>query len=101
MDDEITVLIADDHALVRHGVRNLLTMQPDMRVIGDVATGQDVLRPNARGHSNAGIATTLVLSEHTGKGYVSTVLGKLQVADRTQATVIAWREGLLGLNTDK
>lgn len=54
----------------------------------------DVLRQIAAGRSNGDIAAALVLSEHTVKGYVSTILDKLQVNDRTQAAVIAWREGL-------
>jgi DNA-binding NarL/FixJ family response regulator len=216
MQDTLTVLIADDHTLVRHGVRTLLAMQPDMRVVGDVETGEaavalaaqytphvalvdllmpgrlngvmttreikrvspqtqvviltsyatdehifpalragalsyvlkdmdpetlvdtvrraargdgvmsariaqrvadtsaetdtapqnpfatlsprelDVLRLIAGGRSNIEIATELVLSENTVKGYVSTVLSKLQVTDRTQAAIVAWREGLIG-----
>lgn len=54
----------------------------------------DVLRQIAAGRSNGDIAAALVLSEHTVKGYVSTILDKLKVNDRTQAAVIAWREGL-------
>jgi DNA-binding NarL/FixJ family response regulator len=216
MQDKLTVLIADDHTLVRHGVRTLLALQPDMRVIGDVATGEaavalaaqhqphvalvdlvmpgqlngvmttreikrvsprtqvviltsfatdehifpalragalsyvlkdmdpdtltdtvrraargdgvlsariaqrvsdtsadvdsvpqnpfatlsprelDVLRLIAQGRTNTEIATALVLSENTVKGYVSMVLSKLQVTDRTQAAIVAWREGLVG-----
>lgn len=36
----ITVLIADDHAVVRDGLRLLLENQPDIRVIGEVADGR-------------------------------------------------------------
>ncbi|MFZ2269293.1 MAG: response regulator transcription factor [Azonexus sp.] len=35
----ISVLIADDHAVVRDGLRLLLENQPDMRVVGEVADG--------------------------------------------------------------
>jgi NarL family two-component system response regulator LiaR len=31
----------------------------------------------------------------TVKGHVSNILSKLQLADRTQAAVYAWREGLM------
>ena len=36
----ITVLLADDHALVRDGLRMLLESQPDMKVVGAVADGR-------------------------------------------------------------
>ena len=55
----------------------------------------DVLRLIAEGQSNAAIAERLVLSEKTVKGYVSNILGKLHLADRTQAAVYAWREGVV------
>jgi two-component system, NarL family, response regulator LiaR len=54
-----------------------------------------VLRLIAGGLSNAAIAAQLVLSEKTIKGYVSNVLEKLCLADRTQAAVLAWREGIV------
>jgi DNA-binding NarL/FixJ family response regulator len=33
------VLVADDHAVVRHGVRGILAVQPDFEVIGEAADG--------------------------------------------------------------
>lgn len=39
--------------------------------------------------------TQWTLSENTVKGHVSNILGKLHLADRTQAAVYAWREGLV------
>lgn len=56
---------------------------------------QDVLHLIAEGLSNAEIAERLTLSEKTVKGHVSNILGKLHLADRTQAAVFAWREGLM------
>ena len=55
----------------------------------------DVLRLIAGGLSNSDIAARLILSEKTVKGHVSNILGKLQLADRTQAAVYAWREGIV------
>jgi NarL family two-component system response regulator LiaR len=55
----------------------------------------EVLRLIAAGSSNAEIAEKLVLSQKTIKGHVSNILSKLHLADRTQAAVYAWREGIV------
>ncbi len=54
----------------------------------------DVLRLMARGLTNTQIAERLYLSEGTVRNYVSAILAKLEVSDRTQAAVIAIRHGL-------
>lgn len=41
--DRIRVLIADDHTIVREGVRLLLDAQPDITVVGEAADGNQVL----------------------------------------------------------
>ena len=55
----------------------------------------EVLRLIADGQKNAGIAGKLVISEKTVKNHVSNILSKLHLADRTQAAVYAWREGIV------
>lgn len=55
----------------------------------------EILRLIAAGLSNSEIAEKLVISEKTVKGHVSNILGKLHLADRTQAAVYAWKEGLV------
>ena len=40
----IEVLLADDHAVVRDGLRVLLEAQPDISVVGDVANGREAVR---------------------------------------------------------
>jgi len=55
----------------------------------------EVLRLIADGLNNAEIAETLVISEKTVKSHVSNILNKLHLADRTQAAVYAWREGVV------
>jgi NarL family two-component system response regulator LiaR len=58
----------------------------------------DVLRLVARGLGNQQIADTLALSEATVRTHVSTILGKLHLASRTQAALYALREGLATLD---
>ncbi len=41
--DQIRILIADDHPLFRDGLRALLESVPAMQVIGEVATGNEVM----------------------------------------------------------
>jgi NarL family two-component system response regulator LiaR len=57
---------------------------------------REVLNLIATGLTNAQIAERLVISERTVKSHVNNILSKLQVADRTQAAIFAWREGVVG-----
>lgn len=59
---------------------------------------RQVLGLLARGLTNAEIARRLYLSEGTVRNYVSSILEKLDVADRTQAAVLALRYGLADLS---
>ncbi len=54
----------------------------------------DVLRILARGLNNAAIAEELHLTEGTVRNYISAILAKLDVSDRTQAAVIAVTHGI-------
>ena len=37
------ILLADDHALIRHGIRNLISNNPTLEVIGEVGDGEELL----------------------------------------------------------
>ena len=68
---------------------------PGSTVAADLSSRErDVLKLVARGLNNAKIAERLFLSEGTVRNYVSSILAKLGVTDRTQAAVIALRHGL-------
>lgn len=54
-----------------------------------------VLRLIGGGLSNRDIAGRLVIGEATVKTHVRSILAKLNVADRTQAAVLAWRSGVV------
>ncbi len=44
MTPPIRVLLADDHALFREGLRLILESQPDLQVVGDAASGNEAIR---------------------------------------------------------
>ncbi|MFE3850816.1 response regulator [Streptomyces griseorubiginosus] len=56
---------------------------------------RDVLILVAQGRSNQEIADALVISERTARTHVSNVLRKLQLTSRTQAALVAVRQGLV------
>jgi DNA-binding NarL/FixJ family response regulator len=60
----------------------------------------EVLGLIARGYANKRIAFELGISEKTVKAHVGRLLAKLGVADRTQAALLAVREGLVGPTTN-
>lgn len=56
---------------------------------------REVLALAGAGHSNAEIAKRLVLTEATVKGYMSTVLAKLEARNRVHAAIIAYQAGMV------
>ncbi len=95
---------------VRDVYRGELALQPNVavKVIREVSRPSDlppsekpltrreveVLKLVAEGLSNKEIAERLVISERTVTTHVSNILGKLHLANRTQAALYAMREGL-------
>lgn len=89
-------------------------LQPSiaLKVIGEIQEPSDaspsehslterevtVLKLVARGLTNQEIANELVISEWTVRTHVSNILEKLHVANRTQATLYALREGFASLH---
>jgi len=96
-DAAITVLLVDDHSLVRRGFRRLLEEDAEIRVVGEASDGDEAvqeacrLRPNvvvmdfALPSMNGAVATrrilkscagtaVLVLSMHSDASYVRTCL---------------------------
>jgi two-component system response regulator NreC len=44
MSAKLNIFLADDHAVVREGLKALINAQPDMEVIGEADNGRDALR---------------------------------------------------------
>jgi DNA-binding NarL/FixJ family response regulator len=43
MPDKISVLLVDDHSLVRRGFRRMLEDEPDIRVVGEASDGEEAI----------------------------------------------------------
>jgi DNA-binding NarL/FixJ family response regulator len=78
-------------------VRALADGAPGTSADAQRLTGREreVLELIARGHSNKRIALVLGISEKTVKTHVGHLLAKLDVTDRTQAALLAVRDGLV------
>jgi len=44
MEKKITVLLVDDHSLVRRGFRRILEDEPDMEVVGEAGDGEEAVK---------------------------------------------------------
>jgi len=96
-DAIITVLLVDDHGLVRRGFRRMLEDEPGIQVVGEASDGNDAVEAAARLHPavvvmdfalpsmNGAVATrcilkarpetaVLILSMHSEPSYVRTCL---------------------------
>ena len=47
MTEQIRILIADDHAIVRHGLRALFATQPDLEPVGEASDGVEAVQQAA------------------------------------------------------
>jgi NarL family two-component system response regulator LiaR len=50
--EKISVILADDHDLVREGTRGLLEAEPDIEVIGEASDGEEAVELAAKLHPN-------------------------------------------------
>jgi two-component system, NarL family, response regulator LiaR len=79
----IRVLVADDHAVVRQGLRTFLELQEDIEVVADAADGATALRAVAE-HEPDVVLMDLVLPEVDGVEAIRRI-----VAERPRTRVIA------------
>ncbi|HEY7271599.1 MAG TPA: response regulator transcription factor, partial [Actinoplanes sp.] len=88
LDHDVTQRLVD-----AFGDRNARAVADRLDVL--TARETDVLKHLARGRSNVEIARALFLSEATVKTHVAHILGKLGLASRTQAAVLAYETRLV------
>ena len=101
----VRVVAAGDALLAPSVTRTLIEQyvrhpQRGGRLAGDEVSRltpreQEVLVLLARGMSNSELAEASVVSEHTVKTHVASILAKLGVRDRVQAVIAAYESGLV------
>ena len=89
--DRIRVLVADDHAVLRAGLRMLLDAQPDMVVVGEAETAEQAMALDAELQPDV---VLMDLALPTRRGDANTVPSGLEairhiVSERPEARVLA------------
>ena len=94
----IRSVASGDAFLAPAAQRQLMELLRKPQAARDTLTARenDVLKLVAEGLSNKQIANRLHLTEGTVKGYVSQILAKLRLEDRTQVALYAVRNGMVG-----
>ncbi len=88
----IRILIADDHSLIRAGLRTILSAQPDLEIVGEAADGNEALRLANE------LQPDIVLTDLSMPGPVG---GGIAVARRLKETSPAIRVLILTVHEDE
>ena len=84
MAESISVLLVDDHSMVREGVRAFLVTQPDITVVGEAGSGEEAIRLAGQ-HVPDVILMDLIMPEMDG---VEATRRVKQVSPRSQVVVL-------------
>jgi NarL family two-component system response regulator LiaR len=84
MPDSITVLLVDDHSVVRQGVKAFLITQPDITVVGEAESGEEAVKL-AEQHVPDVILMDLIMPGMDG---VEATRRAKQVSPRSQIVVL-------------
>ncbi|KAA0285098.1 MAG: DNA-binding response regulator [Chloroflexi bacterium] len=80
MNESISVLLVDDHAVVRQGVKTFLETQPDITVVGEAGSGEEAIRLAAQSIPDV-ILMDLIMPDMDG---VETTRRVKQISPRSQ-----------------
>ncbi len=72
MSENIRILIADDHAVVRRGLRALIDTEPDMEVVGEASDGVEAVEL-ASGHNPDVILLDMVMPRKNGPEVIADI----------------------------
>lgn len=102
----IRILIADDHAIVREGLKRIVTSADDMEVVGEAADGAEVMR-HVRGSDFDVLVLDLSMPGRSGMELIKLVRGEkpklrilvLSMHDELQYAVRSIKSGASGYLT--
>ena len=78
MANLIRIILVDDHETIRDGMRSYFETLPDFDVVGEAASGEEVLKL---------VAEALIANETVINGHVTNILSKLYLAGCLRAAV--------------
>ncbi len=103
MSELIRVLLADDHAVVRRGIRSVLDQHPDLHVVKEVSTAEEALRAVAEldpdvalldiGLSGPGSADGIIVTRRLKKVGSRPRIAILTAFDEREYVIDAFRAG--------
>ena len=76
MKDKIKVLIADDHTIVRIGLKALLSYEPDIEVVGESRNGDEAVKSALQLHPDV-VIMDLIMPEKSGSEATAEILAEL------------------------
>ncbi len=88
----VRILIADDHSVIRAGLRTILSTQPDLEIVGEAADGNEALRLANE------LQPDVILTDISMPGPVG---GGIAVARRLKETLPAIRVLILTVHEDE
>ena len=81
----IRILVADEHAVVREGLKQIVTANQDMVVAGEAKSGQEVLDEISKGHYDVVLLDISI----PGRSWLD-VLKELRRILKTEGTIEIW-----------